>query len=215
MLNGVLIMLPLDVAALFFTTSIVLALAPGPDNLFVLAQSAQHGKRAGLVVTGGLCTGVLVHTAAVSFGVAAIFQTSVVAFTLLKYFGAGYLLYLAWMSFRAGGEKGNGSKVNQISMGKLYRRGIIMNVTNPKVSLFFLAFLPQFVDPEYGPIIPQMLMLGLLFIFSAVIIFGAISLLAGGFGEILTRSKRARKILNRLAGTVFAGLAIKLVFLQR
>jgi threonine/homoserine/homoserine lactone efflux protein len=215
MLNGVLIMLPLDVAALFFTTSIVLALAPGPDNLFVLAQSAQHGKRAGLVVTGGLCTGVLVHTAAVSFGVAAIFQTSVVAFTLLKYFGAGYLLYLAWMSFRAGGEKGNGSKVNQISMGKLYRRGIIMNVTNPKVSLFFLAFLPQFVDPEYGPIIPQMLMLGLLFIFSAVIIFGAISLLAGGFGETLTRSKRARKILNRLAGTVFAGLAIKLVFLQR
>lgn len=208
-------MLPMEAVVLFFTTSVLLALAPGPDNLFVLAQSAQHGSRAGLIVTAGLCTGVLVHTAAVSFGVAALFQTSAVAFTVLKYVGAAYLLYLAWMSFKTGGEGGNGSKVNRLSMGKLYRRGVIMNVTNPKVSIFFLAFLPQFVDPAFGPIIPQMLILGLIFIVSAILIFGAISLLAGTFGEILAKSKKARKILNCLAGTVFAALAVKLVLSQR
>ncbi|WP_163337375.1 LysE family translocator [Desulfopila sp. IMCC35008] len=208
-------MLPLDVVILFFTTSILLALAPGPDNLFVLAQSAQHGSRAGLVVTAGLCTGVIVHTAAVSFGVAAIFQSSIVAFTVLKYIGAAYLLYLAWMSFKAGGEAGSSSKVNRLSMGQLYRRGVIMNVTNPKVSIFFLAFLPQFVDPANGPIIPQMLALGLIFIVSAVLIFGAISMLAGTFGEILAKSEKASKVLNCLAGTVFATLALKLVMSQR
>lgn len=208
-------MLPLEVVILFFTTSVLLALAPGPDNLFVLAQSAQHGSRAGLIVTTGLCTGVLVHTAAVSFGVAAIFQTSAVAFAVLKYIGAGYLLYLAWMSFKAGGEAGGGSEVSRLSIGRLYRRGVIMNVTNPKVSIFFLAFLPQFVDPAYGPIIPQMLVLGLLFIVSAILIFGAISLLAGTFGEILVKSEKSRKILNRLAGSVFATLALKLLLSQR
>lgn len=166
-------------------------------------------------MTSGLCSGILVHTAAVSFGVAAIFQTSAVAFTVLKFIGAAYLLYLAWMSFKAGGAGGNGSKVDQLSMGKLYRRGVIMNVTNPKVSIFFLAFLPQFVDPTYGPIVPQMLVLGLIFIVSTILIFGAISLLAGTFGEILARSARARKILNRLAGTLFAALAIKLVLAHR
>ena len=207
--------MPLDLLLLFFTSSILLALAPGPDNLFVLAQSAQHGRRAGLIVTAGLSTGILFHTAAVSLGVAALFQTSALAFSILKYIGAAYLLYLAWGAFLAGGGGGDGSAVRRLAPGKLYLRGVIMNVTNPKVSIFFLAFLPQFVDPAYGPIIPQMLLLGLLFIVSTVWIFGAIALLAGTFGEILARSERARKILNRTAGTVFAALAIKLILAER
>lgn len=208
-------MIPFDVLILFFTSSILLALAPGPDNLYVLAQSAQHGRSAGLVVTAGLCSGVLVHTAAVSFGVAAIFQTSVVAFSVLKYIGAAYLLYLAWGAFRAGGGGGNGSAVNRLSVGQLYRRGVVMNVTNPKVSIFFLAFLPQFADPAYGPIIPQMLSLGLLFIVATIPVFGGVALLAGTFGEMLARSDRARKVLNRTAGTVFAALAVKLILAER
>ncbi len=208
-------MLPAETLTLFLTSSILLALAPGPDNLFVLAQSAQHGRKAGLIVTFGLCTGVLVHTAAVTFGVAAIFQTSAVAFTILKYFGATYLLYLAWMSFRASGKAGADKEVKKLSFRKLYFRGVIMNVTNPKVSIFFLAFLPQFVDPSYGPIIPQMLQLGGLFILSTIWIFGGVALLAGTFGTWLARSDRATKILNWVAGSVFAGLAFRLVMVKR
>lgn len=207
-------MLPVETLLLFFTSSLLLALAPGPDNLFVLAQSAQHGRRAGLIVTVGLCTGILVHTAAVSFGVAAIFQTSQLAFTLLKSIGAAYLLYLAYQAFRAGGA-GNGSKaVQRLSYGRLYRRGVIMNVTNPKVSIFFMAFLPQFVDPARGPIVPQMLVLGAIFILSTILVFGSVSLLAGTFGQWLARSERAGKVLNRTAGSIFAGLALKLMMAE-
>lgn len=208
-------MLPVETLLVFFTTSILLALTPGPDNLFVLAQSAQHGKKAGLIVTLGLCTGILVHTAAVSLGVAAIFQTSAVAFNALKYIGAAYLIYLAYQSFKAGGGVDNAGAVKKLQLNRLYLRGVVMNVTNPKVSIFFLAFLPQFVNPEYGPIIPQMMVLGALFIVSTIVIFGGVSLLAGTFGEWLAKSERATKVLNRIAGSVFAGLALKLIMAKR
>ncbi len=208
-------MIPVETLLLFFTSSLLLALAPGPDNLFVLAQSAQHGRGAGLIVTVGLCTGILVHTAAVSLGVAAVFQTSLVAFTLLKTVGAAYLLYLAYLSFRAGGAGGGVGAVQRLGFGRLYRRGVIMNVTNPKVSIFFMAFLPQFVDPARGPIIPQMLVLGAAFIVATILIFGGVSLLAGTFGQWLARSERAAKILNRTAGSIFAVLALKLVMARR
>lgn len=204
-------MVPVDTLLLFFTSSLLLALAPGPDNLFVLAQSAQHGSRAGLVVTSGLCTGILVHTAAVSLGVAAILQTSILAFTLLKIIGACYLLYLAWLSFRASGGNQGEAAVAQLSAGRLYRRGVIMNITNPKVSIFFMAFLPQFVDPGRGAVMAQMLELGLAFIVATILVFGGVSLLAGTFGQWLARSARANKVLNRVAGSIFAVLAIKLV----
>lgn len=208
-------MLDYNVLSLFFMTSIILALAPGPDNLFVLAQAAQHGKKAGLLVTMGLCTGILFHTTAVSLGLAAVFAASAMAFTLLKVAGIVYLLYLAWLSFRADAETGGAAKVEQLSGGKLYGRGVIMNITNPKVSIFFLAFLPQFVDPLKGPLTLQFLMLGALFIVATILIFGAISLLAGALGDKFRESARAQKILNRGAGAVFVGLALKLATSQR
>lgn len=195
--------------------SVLLALTPGPDNLFVLAQAVQRGKLAGIAVTIGLCTGLLVHTSAVAFGVAALFQASTLAFNALKLLGAAYLLYLAYLSFRAGGESGGQANVEPLGFGRLYRRGIIMNVTNPKVSLFFLAFLPQFADPAFGPVMPQILLLGLLFIISTVVVFGGISLLAGEIGRWLRGSTRAQVVLNRLAGTVFVALAIKLAMARR
>ena len=208
-------MQPIDTLLVFFLASILLALTPGPDNLFVLTQAIQRGKIAGVAVTIGLCTGLLVHTSAVALGVAALLQTSAIAFTLLKYAGAAYLLYLAYQSFRAGEEGRSDQTTQALSFGRLYRRGIIMNVTNPKVSLFFLAFLPQFVDPAYGPLVPQILLLGLLFILSTILVFGGISLLAGGIGARFRRSAKAQIILNRLAGTVFVALAIKLALVKR
>ncbi len=206
---------PLDTLLVFFMASTLLALSPGPDNLFVLTQAAQRGRMAGIAVTGGLCTGLMVHTAAVALGVAAVFQASALAFSLLKFIGAAYLIYLAWQSFRTGTDSVGGPAATQLNFPRLYRRGIIMNITNPKVSLFFLAFLPQFTDPGRGPLLPQILLLGLLFILSTILIFGGISILAGGIGARFRKSARAQIILNRLAGLVFVGLALKLALARR
>ena len=205
---------PAAVLAMFFLSALLLALAPGPDNLFVLAQSAQHGKRAGLAVTAGLCTGLIAHTTAVACGVAALIMGSPLAFEALKYCGMAYLLWLSWLSFRAGASETRASKTPSLPTARLYGRGIIMNITNPKVLVFFLAFLPQFASPKYGAMAPQLLILGFLFIVATIIIFGAISLLAGSLGESLKKSRRAQLVLNRLAGTLFAALAIKLVLFR-
>lgn len=208
-------MLESNVLILFFMTSLLLSLSPGPDNLFVLAQAAQQGQKAGLLVTLGLCTGLLVHTAAVTFGLAALFAASAVAFSVLKFVGAGYLLFMAWQAFHAGAQAGPARTIDRLSPGKLYSRGIIMNITNPKVSIFFLAFLPQFTDPRKGPLTMQLLLLGSLFIVATILVFGAISILAGALGDRFRQSVRAQKLLNRLAGTIFAGLAVKLATAQR
>ncbi|KAA3628247.1 MAG: LysE family translocator [Proteobacteria bacterium] len=205
----------IELLLLFFTTSILLGLAPGPDNLFVMAQSAQHGRKAGLLVTIGLCTGLLVHTSAVAFGLAAIFQASAVAFTVLKFVGAAYLLYLAWQAFRSSASDEGAALVGGVNVRRLYVRGIIMNVTNPKVSIFFLAFLPQFTDPAQGPIAPQVLLLGGLFIVATILVFGSISVLAGTMGSRFRRSALAQKALNWIAGSIFAGLAVKLAISER
>lgn len=208
-------LLPVDTLATFSMASVLLALAPGPDNIFVLTQSALRGKAAGLLVTLGLCTGLLVHTTAVAFGVAVIFQASAVAFTALKLFGAAYLLYLAWQAFRASSQDIAAGRSNGMSAGRLYRRGIIMNVTNPKVSIFFMAFLPQFADPARGPLTLQMLLLGGVFIVSTILVFGGIAMMAGSIGQWLTRSPKTQVVMNRAAGLVFVGLAVKLATVKR
>lgn len=208
-------MIPLEALITFFIASVLLALAPGPDNIFVLTQSALRGKSAGIAVMFGLCTGLVGHSCAVAFGVAVIFQTSALAFSILKYVGAAYLLYLAWGAFRASAEKFESKPNGALNHWKLYRRGIIMNITNPKVSLFFLAFLPQFADPARGAVALQILLLGGLFIIATILIFGSIALLAGTLGEWLNRSARVQKILNWVAGTVFVGLALKLATIKR
>jgi threonine/homoserine/homoserine lactone efflux protein len=208
-------MIPLDTLTAYFLACVVLALVPGPDNIFVLAQSALRGRVAGLIVTLGLCTGLIVHTTAVALGVAAIFQASAVAFTVLKLVGACYLLYLAWQAFRAAATRINARTDGVLGALPLYRRGIIMNVTNPKVSIFFLAFLPQFADPTRGPLALQLMLLGGVFILATVLVFGGVALLAGSLGQWLNRSARAQRVMNRIAGTVFAGLALKLAMTDR
>jgi threonine/homoserine/homoserine lactone efflux protein len=208
-------MIEFEILLTFFTASVLLGLAPGPDNIFVLTQSALRGRSAGIAVMFGLCTGLIGHSLAVAFGVAVIFQTSALAFTILKYVGAGYLVYLAWQAFRAAAEKIDAPGNGDANYWKLYRRGIIMNITNPKVSIFFLAFLPQFADPARGPIWLQLLLLGGLFIVATILVFGSIALLAGSLGQWLNRSPRTQTIMNKLAGTVFLGLAVKLAATER
>jgi threonine/homoserine/homoserine lactone efflux protein len=208
-------MLSAETISAFFIASVLLGIAPGPDNLFVLTQSALHGKLSGIMVVSGLCTGLLVHTGAVALGVAVIFQASALAFTMLKLAGAGYLVYLAWGVFRATPEKISMTGGQDNSLGVLYRRGIIMNVTNPKVSIFFLAFLPQFADPNRGPISLQMVLLGGIFIIATILVFGSAALIGGTLGDWLNRSEYAQKVMNRVAGSVYIGLALKLATVER
>lgn len=199
----------------FFSTAIILALSPGSDNLFVMAQAAQNGRKAGVFVTFGLATGLVGHTVAVALGLAALVNSSAFAFTILKYIGAAYLIYLAWQAFRAGGSTAEKREVPHFSKGDLYRRGIVMNLTNPKVSLFFMAFLPQLVDPAGGSVTMQFFLLGGLFILATILVFGAISMLAGGLGERYRNSPGAQSVVNRVAAALFVGLALKLVLTER
>lgn len=208
-------MIPFETLGAFFAASLLLALAPGPDNIFVLTQSALHGKIPGLCVTLGLCTGLLVHTSAVALGMAAVFKASAVAFNLIKILGAGYLIYLAWLAFRASATSLESRNPDVLTLPKLYLRGIVMNVTNPKVSIFFLAFLPQFADPDRGALTLQMIALGGVFIVATVLVFGSVALLAGAIGQWLKRSPRVQVVMNRVAGVVFVSLALKLATSQR
>jgi threonine/homoserine/homoserine lactone efflux protein len=203
-------MLPIETLIAFFSAALLLALVPGPDNIFVLTQSIFQGKKSGLMIVMGLCTGLIFHTLAVTFGVAVIFQTSEIAFTILKIIGAVYLLYLAWQIFNASSEKIDTKNNSIIDYKKLYIRGIIMNITNPKVSIFFLAFLPQFTNPNIGTVSLQMLLLGGLFIVATILVFSSIALLSGILSEVFNKSEKSQKILNKLASFVFIALAIKL-----
>ena len=205
----------------FFGVSVLLALTPGPDNIFVLLQSAQRGWRAGMCVVLGLCLGLVGHTAAVALGLAAVFAASSMAFTVLKVVGAAYLAWLAWGALRApasvheappGGAAaagGNGGALRMVG------RGVVMNLTNPKVLVFFLAFLPQFADPAQGGMARQIMLLGLVFMLATLLVFGAIACFSGVFGALLLRSARAQRLLNRVAGVVFLGMAARLVMAQR
>ena len=206
---------PVETLGAFFVASVVMGLAPGPDILFVLTQSALYGARAGFATTCGLITGLFVHITAVSLGVAALFQSSETAFNVLKFAGAAYLLYLAWLSFRSGTSKASLQKAQFPGYGTLYRRGFLSNITNPKVTLFCLAVLPQFVEPERGHPTLQILSLGGLYELACLIVFTAIAALGGRMATWFNRSDRAQMLMNRIAGCIFLGLALMLAFASR
>lgn len=208
----------LETALAFFSVAVLLALAPGPDNLFVLMQSATGGRRSGFAVLAGLMIGVMLHTLAVALGLAAVFAASSTAFTALKLAGAAYLLYLAWGAWRAPpmlATAGGDAAARPSRWWRLVLRGVLMNLSNPKVVLFFLALLPQFVQPGLGAVAGQILSFGLLFILAATLVFGTIVLAADALRARLARSARAQRRLNRTAALVFAALALRLALAER
>ena len=207
-------MIPFDILAAFAVAAFLLALAPGPDNIFVLTQSALNGARAGIVVVLGLCTGLIVHSAAVALGVAALIQASAVAFTVLKVVGAAYLLFLAYQAFRSPVRR-LAKDAPRLRVAELYRRGLIMNVTNPKVAIFFLAFFPQFTDPARGSVVVQIAILGALFMLITFVVFSSVAFVAGGLSAWLTGSPTAQNVMNKIAGVVFVGIAAKIVASER
>ena len=204
--------LSIETIITFITASIVLSLVPGPDNLFVMSNSALKGWRTGLYTTLGLCTGLIGHTILVAIGVSVIFQTSAIAFNGLKIVGAFYLIYLAWLSIQnkelnLGGESKNSSNRSY------YFTGVVMNLTNPKVAIFFLVFLPQFVNSSNN-VTTQIFLLGLLFIFSALFVFTSIAYLSSFLEGVLKKSKTINKNLNLLAALIYIALAVNLFFIH-
>ncbi len=194
----------------FIAASVALTLLPGPDILFVLTQSISQGKKAGMAIASGLCTGLLFHTTAAALGVSAILYSSAVAFSFLKYAGAIYLLYLAYMTIKEEGKLASLESMRVTELSLLYRRGIFMNILNPKVSLFFLAFLPQFVDAGSGNVPQQMIFLGAVFFLQAMVIFFIVSYFAGMIGiKIMEKPDLDRKI-NWVKAGIYSIIGIEL-----
>ena len=194
----------------FTTASLLLTLAPGPDILFVAAQSVTHGRKAGIVTALGLCTGLTVHTLAAAFGVSAVVYQSAAAFQAVKYAGALYLLYLAWQAWKESGHAPGLGPAPKLRLPALYRRGILMNVLNPKVSLFFLALLPQFVTAEAGNVPLQMVMLGLIFMVQAIAVFSVVAMLAGTIGSRMPAGPRVNRWIGKGKAALFAAIGIRL-----
>lgn len=206
-------LLPLETLSVFFAASVALSLSPGPDNIFVLTQSALYGRAAGIFVTLGLCTGLCVYTLIVAFGVGAIVETSTFAFNVLCLFGAIYLGFLSWQAFRSEPVALNVREGTVLSPLSLFLRGVVMNLSNPKVGIFFVAFLPAFADPSQDLMQAQLLLLGGVFILAAALVFCLIAWLSGFIGDFLRRSAKAQSLMSRIAGLVFAALALRLLIM--
>lgn len=197
----------------FLGASVALTIAPGPDNLFVLTQGIACGRKPAIVTALGMCSGISVHTLAAAFGISALFYSSVAAFHIVKYAGAAYLLYLAWKTIRE--HAAIKPIADERPAATLFKRGFLMNVLNPKVAMFFLAFLPQFLTPDTQHFSLWMLLLGSLFMAQAVIIFCLIGYFAGGIGGFLRARPAIAKYFGWLTAGIFASLSVKLSLAER
>jgi threonine/homoserine/homoserine lactone efflux protein len=198
----------------FLGASMALTIAPGPDNIFVLTQGVARGRKAAIVTALGMCSGISIHTTAAALGISALFYSSAAAFNMVKLAGAAYLLYLAFRTLRERSAV-RLAKADERPPMALFRRGFIMNVLNPKVAMFFLAFLPQFVSPGAQHFALQMLLLGFIFMVQAVFIFTLIGFFSGAIGNyILARPGLARRF-DWLTAGVFASLGVRLALAQR
>ena len=191
----------------FLGAGIVLNLTPGADVAFTMASGLKGGKRGAVAAGIGITSGSLVHTVLAAFGLAAVFSSYPIAFDAIRYLGAAYLLYLAWQAWTQSGSltKSDGAS----SMRKAMAQGFLTNILNPKVGLFILAFLPQFTDPQNGPVWLQMLILGGLFASTGIMITIAYGLLAGTLSD---RLHRYQGPFNTLTALIFSGLAARLAW---
>ena len=198
----------------FLTASILLTLAPGPDILYLLTKSLSDGAKSGILLACGLVSGIVFHTTLVMLGVATLIKSSATALLLLKIFGAAYLLFLAFGAFksaRANKKISLGSSGAKVVSSALYKRGVLMNVLNPKVLLFFLAFLPQFVNLSSDGASLTILFLGVTFAAQALIIFSGVAIFAGRVRNLILRKKNFGRVLNFVEAFVLLIIAAGLI----
>ncbi|MGF6726140.1 threonine/homoserine/homoserine lactone efflux protein [Paraburkholderia sp. GAS41] len=194
---------------LFLATSIAITLAPGPDNLQVLARGISQGRAAGLVAALGFAAGITFHTTLATLGIAALLRSSPLAFQAIKYAGAVYLIWIGIKALRSQGLATAHERPPQ-PLWSVFRQSVFGNMLNPKVTLFFLVFLPQFIEPHGTQSVPlQMLELGLVFMLQTVVVFSLFGVCAGMIGSWLKRRPRVGVWLDRLAGVTFIAIGIR------
>lgn len=199
--------------ALFLIATLILALAPGPDLLYITTRGLSQGAMAGLISALGVHTGVLIHTIIASLGLSALIASSTMGFSLVKYAGAAYLCYLGIRTlFFSKGENSNEQCISNAALKKIFYQGIITDVLNPKVILFFLAFFPQFIDPSSSSAHIDILMLGLMFVLVAFPIDAAVGLFAGSVGKQIHHCKQRMQWGKWMTGSAFILLGIGTAF---
>lgn len=196
----------------FLAAAVLITLSPGPDNLMVLGVGMSRGRRQGMVFGLGCALGCLSHTVLAALGVSALIAASPIAFTTLKICGGVYLIWLGIQALRSkGGSKAKAVENSNESLVRLFAKGLFANAINPKVVLFFLSFLPQFVAPAHGHVGWQTAQLGLTFTAQAAVLFSVLGYFSGHIGQWLQRSKHASAWLDRIAGSVFVALGLRLI----
>ncbi|ADY27957.1 LysE family translocator [Cellulophaga lytica] len=199
----------LDILLAFISATTLLAFFPGPDNIYVLTQSLVNGKKYGLATVAGLISGCLVHTTLLAFGVSALIKANDYLFLGIKIFGALYLFYIAYKVFKSDGSLIlGGDNAPKKSLFSLFKQGFIMNVLNPKVALFFLAFFPGFLFSNTLNTIVQFYVLGVLFMVVSFVVFSIIAILAGSISSYIIKNEKVGYIFKWLQIVVFVGLGI-------
>ncbi|WP_131742335.1 LysE family translocator [Actinomadura roseirufa] len=197
--------------AAFVVAALALCVTPGPDMMFIVAMGGRGGPATGVLAAAGVATGALTHAVAAMLGLSALFATLPALYHALRWAGAAYLLFLAVRSFRDRGEPGEEPASAGPGRRRAFVQGVVTNLLNPKVILFNIAFLPQFVNPSLGHPMAQFLVLGLTLVLLGLVVDGAVGLLSGRLARLLRRSRRVARGLNLFSGTVFTGLAVRLV----
>lgn len=204
-------LLTLPQASAFLAAAVLITVAPGPDNLMVLALGMARGRSAGMAFGLGCAVGCLSHTMLAALGISALIAASASTFAAIKIVGGGYLLWLGVQALRNTRPTGAGEPLPEPGLRRLFARGLLANAINPKVILFFLAFLPQFVNAGRGHAGWQMAQLGIVFTLQAALIFGAIGWSAGRLGQWLARRPSVGVWLDRIAGGIFVALGLRLI----
>jgi threonine/homoserine/homoserine lactone efflux protein len=209
-------MIELHSLALFLAAGLALNFTPGPDMLYVAARGASEGRAAGIVSALGIGAGTLVHIALVAGGLAALLAAVPVAYLIVRLGGAAYLVYLGIRALRAHPSSNDATtELQPASLGAIFRQGVVTNVLNPKVALFFLAFLPQFIDPSRGHPALQVILLGLLFDVTGTLVNLAVAIGSSGAASRLRSPGRGGHLLQRLTGGFFIALGLRLAYSAR
>jgi len=198
----------------FLAAALLLNLAPGPDMMYVLGRSMGQGRRAGIVSALGIFVGCLFHLFAAALGLAALLRSSPALFHVVRLAGAGYLIYLGIKLLLQAHSQLQGVAPRSDTLRRIFLQGVVTNVLNPKVAIFFVAFLPQFVDPR-GSIVVQILLLGMIFDIGGTLVNLGVALAAGGLGDRLARNQRVLQWQRRLTATLFVGLGLRVAFARR
>lgn len=199
----------------FLITSLVVVLMPGTGVLYTVATGLFIGKRASFIAALGCTLGIIPALLASTLGLAALFHTSALAFQIVKYIGAAYLLYLAWQMWKSSSPLFVNTEDKRSKYTSIAIKGFLLNILNPKLSIFFLAFFPQFIPSNSGNALFEMLILGGIFMLMTFVVFVIYGFLSGSFSQFIVNSKRATIVMQKLFAASFAGLGLKLAFSER